>query len=923
MKKRTYLVFTLIFGLLVVVAMPPTIYGLSDKESHELVELRTPNSKTYFMGGGTYRSVHYMKPIHYEKDGRMVEIDNSISTVQTQNAVDKDLPYQNKRNRYRVGFAQNSQNEKVLRFQRGKYTIELDLLKDVKPTVAEYKGNQITYPDVYQNVDLIFYTGSNGVKKEWKIDRYNGQEKFSFRIDTQALKPEMQSDGSIHFLNSNGDLIIKASRPSMIDKNLRYSDGAKYKLRKENSVTYLDLILDESWLKDKKRSYPVSVDQVFELQAESTNQDAFVGSLNDTEKSRNYGSATYMTVGNNPDHGISRSFLQFDLNSLIGIKGAKISSARLHLWQTNISSTTEKENIHPVTKSWNEGTITWNNQPTVGDVLTTENATDAGWYEFDLTSLVRQWYNGETANYGISVRHQDESKNRKSYFSSEYLNNTSKRPKLIVDYALDGIEYKGKVNEFRTHRYQLSTTGTGTVNVVANYENSSVNYLLYQEEPEFKEFVNGDELPAGKYYFEVNTTSSKDVSYSYHLTGLPGIENNISTLPTLTVSEPSQHIPRLSKGTSSTKFSGTTNGENAFLTKGIDAPISLTSVFSKTVGLTEGPNVVTLNAMKKSNEVLDFYNPISPGVKRLDGRTPAEVSVSVSKEISSLGYKPKTVLLTSDQAWVHGLSAAPLAAQEKAPILLTDPTTLSTVTKSEIQRIAPEKVIIIGGPGSVSDEIEANELPALGVENIERIWGTTRYDTPPLIAERVVNSDNNSETTGAFIATGENFEDALSHASLAGNMGLPILLVKTSSIPDATRNFLKRNPRIETLYVVGKTGSIDDSVITTLNKYGNVEDLRGASRYNGNVNSLYHFWLRPDHVTVTHGWTFQGMLTSSSLTAIQGGVTVISNKTSLSDPVMVYLYDNKDNPLNYMYIPGGTDSISSELENDLDQYIPD
>ncbi|GGA59493.1 hypothetical protein GCM10007416_35690 [Kroppenstedtia guangzhouensis] len=226
--------------------------------------------------------------------------------------------------------------------------------------------------------------------------------------------------------------------------------------------------------------------------------------------------------------------------------------------------------------------------------------------------------------------------------------------------------------------------------------------------------------------------------------------------------------------------------------------------------------------------------------------------------------------------------------------------------------------MIIGGPGSVSSEIETNELPALGVE-VERIWGTTRYDTPPMIAERVINE----ETTGAFIATGENFEDALSVASLAGQLGIPILLVKPSSVPDATKSFLESHPQIETLFVVGKTGSLDDSVITELGNYGNVDDLRGTTRYDGNVNALYHFRLRPEHITVAHGWTFQGMLTGGPLTAIEGGVTVISNSQSLSDPVRYYLLDNQDNPLNYMYIPNGTDNISTGLENDLDQYIPE
>ncbi|WP_376766359.1 DNRLRE domain-containing protein [Thermoactinomyces mirandus] len=52
-----------------------------------------------------------------------------------------------------------------------------------------------------------------------------------------------------------------------------------------------------------------------------------------------------------------------------------------------------------------------------------------GEYSWDLTSLAQDWYSGTTKNYGVSLRHQIETNDRKSFRSSDYATDPTKKPK--------------------------------------------------------------------------------------------------------------------------------------------------------------------------------------------------------------------------------------------------------------------------------------------------------------------------------------------------------------------------------------------------------------------------------------------------------------------------------------------------------------
>ncbi|QKI81650.1 DNRLRE domain-containing protein [Kroppenstedtia eburnea] len=443
LKKLSWISVLVIIALVGATLLPDYAEAYAAKKArqeqanrkHEIVDLRTENSKTYVKGDNTYVLEQYLEPIHFKEKGHWEEIDNRITTVSSTQALDTDLSYQNKANRYRVGFAKNSRANKLVRFQLGQAGVDFGLTKDAQSTNAVVKNNQLTYRDVYPDTHLVYYADNTGIKEEWVLDKYNGQSVFTLTLNTRGVTAEQQKDGSIHFVDAKGKVQFSIPRPFMVDQNLRSSDEVSYTIRKEGNTTYLDLKVDEGWLKEPDRAFPVRLDPSLEIK--TGNFDTFVGEAQPTSNFYNY---TYLTVGKNPDHGRSRAFLKFKLQPLLS--GAKIISSRFSMYQALNNSNTERINVHPVTESWINSTVTWNTQPAVGAAVSHQDVTGPGWTHWYLTDLTKDWYSGKTMNRGISLRMATEMNDRKSWHSMNYTTDTSLRPKLTVMYEIDplGVE---------------------------------------------------------------------------------------------------------------------------------------------------------------------------------------------------------------------------------------------------------------------------------------------------------------------------------------------------------------------------------------------------------------------------------------------------------------------------------------------------
>ena len=173
--------------------------------------------------------------------------------------------------------------------------------------------------------------------------------------------------------------------------------------------------------------------------------------------------------------------------------------------------------------------------------------------------------------------------------------------------------------------------------------------------------------------------------------------------------------------------------------------------------------------------------------------------------VGSVGGK-RTAILASGANFPDALAAAPASYKAHLPIVLTAPDQLSPQAATVLSKLAIKQVIVMGGPGALSDPV-ISAVQALGVTILQRFSGTDRADTAQQFATyEVANLGfSNTEVT---LARGDNFADALAGAQYAGDPK-PILIVqKDGTLSGPTTQYLVTNGSgIKTVTGFGAVGS--------------------------------------------------------------------------------------------------------------------
>ena len=180
---------------------------------------------------------------------------------------------------------------------------------------------------------------------------------------------------------------------------------------------------------------------------ESTSQDALIWDFNPTANYGNHLDFTANAWTNGGALTTGRSLVDFDL-SAIPINATIISAtlSLYHHYSTSIvgHSTLSGSNacwLKRITSSWNEMTVTWNNQPSTtaqNEVTLTTSTNDTMDYpNIDVTNLIKDIYNNPSTSYGMMLMLQTEQYYRNLLFASSGETNPAKRPKLSVTFNIN------------------------------------------------------------------------------------------------------------------------------------------------------------------------------------------------------------------------------------------------------------------------------------------------------------------------------------------------------------------------------------------------------------------------------------------------------------------------------------------------------
>lgn len=278
---------------------------------------------------------------------------------------------------------------------------------------------------------------------------------------------------------------------------------------------------------------------------------------------------------------------------------------------------------------------------------------------------------------------------------------------------------------------------------------------------------------------------------------------------------------------------------------------------------------------------------------RIAGTDRYATSAAISQAAYPNAESAEVVVLARADHFADALAGGPLAAALDGPLLLSTPSMVPATIVSEIKRVLPAggTVYLLGGQAAISSAVES-QVKALGFETT-RLAGSDRYSTAAAIARA------HPDPRAVFIATGQNYPDALAAVPAAAAIGGVILLSDGGLLPTASRNELETlgdAPR----YALGgqAAGAVTNATV-----------LAGATRFETATLIARHFFLDATSAGGAAGESFADALAAGPFLGRRGSALLLLPASGeLPAAVAGYLRDAQG--LTDTTIFGGTAAVS-------------
>ena len=210
---------------------------------------------------------------------------------------------------------------------------------------------------------------------------------------------------------------------------------------------------------------------------------------------------------------------------------------------------------------------------------------------------------------------------------------------------------------------------------------------------------------------------------------------------------------------------------------------------------------------EKVREELKAYDA-DKNVERIAGDDRYGTSEMVAKRVVGITGKKNTGVVASGQVFPDALSVGTFASREGYPILLVKKDLVPSQIQNAIKDLEINKTYIAGGTNTISKSTEA-KLPGV----LERMAGATRYETSVAIAKSKFGASKE-----AYIASGEEFADALVISPISGKFNRPTLLVSRNKNTNSPVRTYIRNAGFTSITAIGGERFVPYSVLEDLVK---------------------------------------------------------------------------------------------------------
>ncbi len=451
MKKKTNIILCTILVMALVISNITFAYAerknINNNKNvlQELTDLRDENTKYFLNSDGTVTTYNYNNAIHYQKtDGTWEEIDNTLVEEKDNSLKLKDNPF------FNIKFNKTSDNSKLFKINlKEKHYFELGLKDSQKQEVEinkEITNNEnlskvkssLQYKNIQKNSDLNFQIDSNNILTKLVYNEKPKTNIIEFNIKTD-LNYSQDNHGLIYFYEdekSENKLILQIPYLKDSSNKNNGNDNTEIKIKRNNEGYTIQYILDEEWLNDEERVYPVAYTSYLNVYNEKIRENILDTYVHPGDHSGDHLNSDRLFIGNR--EGGSRAYINW--KNFPTINGV-INYAQFQFQYYLGTSTWGPINIYRVEDYWTSSSI---NYATIQNLRTTllysnYNPSDYNGnkiFSLDITDTVKGWYNGSISKNGFMVRYTNESYNDYNTIVSgdSSLNNTT-WPAFVINYT--------------------------------------------------------------------------------------------------------------------------------------------------------------------------------------------------------------------------------------------------------------------------------------------------------------------------------------------------------------------------------------------------------------------------------------------------------------------------------------------------------